>query len=376
MLAVGAPVPAFAYDASWYKANGWSGEYPHGFTMAADVTIDIRKSFDPNVPKSVSCLLKKGATYHPWNGKRVTSDQLEFVSFTKIEIYELKSGFTANVYRDSDGRNATIKFKKGDRWSYLAYLSEGRFLFKFNNTVYVGDQDLFANSTEIITPINDDQNKYDEWLKLTCANGAVGWIFVNETKDAPVFANPNIDGYGAASDQPQSEPIQRSAQVPSTKNAVAPSAPKVSFPVTPPSLKPQLLERPSLGDVSISIAMRRKGGTYVVPVLINNAITLDFVVDSGAADVSIPADVVLTLIRTGTINSGDFIDKRTYRLADGSTMPSTTFRIRSLKVGGRVVENVTGSVAPATGSLLLGQSFLSRFNSWSVNNSRHELVLH
>ena len=38
--------------------------------------------------------------------------------------------------------------------------------------------------------------------------------------------------------------------------------------------------------------MQIEGGTYVVPVLINDAITLDFVVDSGAADVSIPADVV------------------------------------------------------------------------------------
>jgi hypothetical protein len=44
----------------------------------------------------------------------------------------------------------------------------------------------------------------------------------------------------------------------------------------------------------------------VVPVLINDAITLDFVVDSGAADVSIPADVVSTLIRTKTIGPSDF----------------------------------------------------------------------
>jgi hypothetical protein len=34
----------------------------------------------------------------------------------------------------------------------------------------------------------------------------------------------------------------------------------------------------------------------------NDAITLDFTIDSGAADVSIPADVVMTLMRTGTIN--------------------------------------------------------------------------
>jgi hypothetical protein len=30
--------------------------------------------------------------------------------------------------------------------------------------------------------------------------------------------------------------------------------------------------------------MQQRGGIYVVPVVVNNAITLDFIVDSGAAD--------------------------------------------------------------------------------------------
>jgi predicted aspartyl protease len=91
--------------------------------------------------------------------------------------------------------------------------------------------------------------------------------------------------------------------------------------------------------------MKREGGTYVVPVVINDAITLNFVVDSGAADVLIPADVVMTLRRTGTLTEADFQGEQRYKLADGSTVPSQTFHIRSLKVGGRVVENVIGSIA-------------------------------
>lgn len=43
-------------------------------------------------------------------------------------------------------------------------------------------------------------------------------------------------------------------------------------------------------------------------------------------------------------------------MADGSTVPSRRFVIRSLKVGDKVLENVTGSIAPVAGSLLLGQS--------------------
>jgi len=123
------------------------------------------------------------------------------------------------------------------------------------------------------------------------------------------------------------------------------------------------------------IPMETDRGTFTVPVTINNTITLKFIVDSGAADVSIPVDVVLTLIRTGTIASTDFLGEQTYLLADGSTIPSKTFRIRSLKVGDKTLEGVVGSVAPVHGSLLLGQSFLNRFKSWSIDNDKHALVL-
>jgi predicted aspartyl protease len=109
-------------------------------------------------------------------------------------------------------------------------------------------------------------------------------------------------------------------------------------------------------------------------VAINRQLTLNFVVDSGAADVSIPADVFMTLVRTGTITDADFLDKQTYQLADGSTIPSQRFVIRTLKIGDKTLENVVGGIAPVAGSLLLGQSFLSRFKSWSIDNQRRALI--
>jgi clan AA aspartic protease (TIGR02281 family) len=145
------------------------------------------------------------------------------------------------------------------------------------------------------------------------------------------------------------------------------------YAVVPASNAPsRLADRPA---GLIEVPMVRSGGTYGVPVQINGAITLDFVLDSGASDVSIPSDVFRTLVRTGTITKEDTIGSETYTLADGSRKKATTFRIRSLKVGPKGLEDVKGSVAEDDSPLLLGMSFLSRFRSWSVDNERHVLVL-
>jgi hypothetical protein len=123
------------------------------------------------------------------------------------------------------------------------------------------------------------------------------------------------------------------------------------------------------------VLMKQSGGVYVVPVRFNEAITLDAIVDSGASDISIPVDIVLTLMRTKTITDEDFLGKQTYVLADGSEVPSQQFRIRSIRVGNKTVKDVIGSIAPVKGDILLGQGFLSKFKSWSVDNEQHALIL-
>jgi clan AA aspartic protease (TIGR02281 family) len=117
------------------------------------------------------------------------------------------------------------------------------------------------------------------------------------------------------------------------------------------------------------------GGTFRVPVQIDDGLTVNFTVDSGASDVSIPADVASVMFRQGVITQADFIGDKTFELADGSTLPSKEFRIKTLKVGDLVLQEVTASLAPAQSEPLLGQSFLSRVASWSLDNNRHVLLL-
>jgi predicted aspartyl protease len=67
--------------------------------------------------------------------------------------------------------------------------------------------------------------------------------------------------------------------------------------------------------------------------------------------------------------------KQTYKLADGSEFPSQRFKIKSLKVGNKTLENVIATIASVNAEILLGQSFLSRFSSWSIDNEKHALIL-
>ena len=124
-----------------------------------------------------------------------------------------------------------------------------------------------------------------------------------------------------------------------------------------------------------NIPLIKKGGVYEVPVEVNGVITLNFVLDTGASEVNIPADVASTLYRAGTITDADFLPGQLYKLADGSLVKSSRFILRSLKIGKNRVANIPASIGNNASSLLLGQSFLERLGTWSMNSQRQVLVL-
>ena len=151
-----------------------------------------------------------------------------------------------------------------------------------------------------------------------------------------------------------------------------PNARKVAVGLLQPS---EQVGNPRLEQVGISteIQLVEDNGTFLVPVQINGRLVLDFTVDSGAADVQIPGDVLLTLTRTGTVSKSDFLGTQTYTLADGSAVPSARFMLHTLEIGGHTVHDVAASVGSVDSLPLLGQSFLSKLGSWTVDNTRHVL---
>jgi len=123
------------------------------------------------------------------------------------------------------------------------------------------------------------------------------------------------------------------------------------------------------------VAVEPHAGAFVVPVVLNGVITAKFIVDSGAADVSITEDMVSALMKSGTMTGADLLGSKAYMLADGTMLQGKIYRMASVRIGGMVMENVTVRIAAANSSLLLGQSFLRRLKSWSIDNARQVLII-
>jgi predicted aspartyl protease len=126
---------------------------------------------------------------------------------------------------------------------------------------------------------------------------------------------------------------------------------------------------------SEEVQIEKRGNNYLVPVRIDNTITLPFLLDTGASNLLIPADVALTLIRAGALTSGDFIGKMPYQLADGSEGVSELVVLRQVRVGEHSARNVTAAISSLQAEPLLGQSFLSKFGTVTLDYNRLVLIL-
>lgn len=118
------------------------------------------------------------------------------------------------------------------------------------------------------------------------------------------------------------------------------------------------------------VAVKSDAGTITVPVVINNAITLDFMLDTGASSVVVPFSVFQTLVLAHTIEDSDLTGKQKVTMGDGAVADAWAFNIRSLKVGAHILTNVKGITLPGKeGTLLLGMSALSQMEPWSINSA-------
>ncbi len=126
---------------------------------------------------------------------------------------------------------------------------------------------------------------------------------------------------------------------------------------------------------SIEIPLQKHSSVYTLPVRVNGVITLTFVLDSGASEVTIPSRVARALLQAGTVRAKDFLPNQRYMLANGAIVTGARFSIRELEVGGVKIFDVPAVVSSVAGPPLLGQSFLARASHWEIDNDRRMLIL-
>jgi tetratricopeptide (TPR) repeat protein len=128
----------------------------------------------------------------------------------------------------------------------------------------------------------------------------------------------------------------------------------------------------SSGDaMQNEVNLTKSGGVFEVPVILNGVLAIRLILDSGAADVSISADVALTLYKTKTITEDDWLPGGYYQFADGSTAKSYRFRLKSLKIGNEELTNVACGISSSIHApMLLGQSALQRLGKYSIDSER------
>ena len=125
-----------------------------------------------------------------------------------------------------------------------------------------------------------------------------------------------------------------------------------------------------------SIPLTKEGGVFHVKATVNSGIALSFVVDSGAADVTLPDFVGKTLFASGSLQKADILGTSKYSLADGSTVTGTVVNLKSLTLGDVTIRNVRASIFPNdSGSLLLGQSALQKLGKWRINTTTNRLEI-
>ncbi|MDP1750977.1 MAG: retropepsin-like aspartic protease [Reyranella sp.] len=124
-----------------------------------------------------------------------------------------------------------------------------------------------------------------------------------------------------------------------------------------------------------TVQLARAGGIFVAPVVLNGTVKQFAILDSGASNLQIPQEVADELRRNGSLTDDDGLGQRRYILADGKGVQQRVFRLRTLQIGDKVMENVVATVSAPNSRVLLGQSVLRRLNGWAIDNVRNTLTL-
>jgi len=121
------------------------------------------------------------------------------------------------------------------------------------------------------------------------------------------------------------------------------------------------------------VHMEKANGVYLVPIKVNG-LNLNFIFDTGASSISLSSAEAMVMLRQGQITQDDIVGQQQFQDATGEVSVGTIVRLRTVEIGGIVLNNVEASVVDnIQAPLLLGQTALSKFGKVTIDYNRNTI---
>lgn len=125
----------------------------------------------------------------------------------------------------------------------------------------------------------------------------------------------------------------------------------------------------------VAITRRSGGGTFNVDCSVNG-LPLSMIFDTGASDVTISKVEADFMLKNDYLSKDDIKGKKYYQVADGGISEGTVITLKEVKIGDAVLHNVDASVVRSQKApLLLGESVLQKFGTFTVDNINSKLII-
>jgi len=132
--------------------------------------------------------------------------------------------------------------------------------------------------------------------------------------------------------------------------------------------------KPRSGDVIVPLT--QEDGVMYLTIRVND-VPMKFIFDTGASLISMSTVEAEFLVKQGTLTEDDIVGTAYFSDANGDTNEGLIVNLRSVNIGGIVVENVKASVVPnQEAPLLLGQTLLQQFGTITIDNKNKQLIIH
>ncbi len=199
---------------------------------------------------------------------------------------------------------------------------------------------------------------------------AAGWLATAGLASAEVYRWLDADGRLHFTTELHEVPAaQRGA---AWQEAVEKAKPDVAPPASAavPASRAPSPTRPGSADPEVYVIEVERAGTgMVVPVRLNDRVTAQFLIDTGASDVLLPAAVAQEL----GIHIGPETRRVRYATANG-VVENPVITLDAVELGGARVEGVPASVSPSLPIGLLGLSFFHHF-TYEIDAARGRVQL-